>query len=132
MSESSGGAGRPPTGYVGSGPQGTLTREDARQLLEEWAASGKALTVFGAEKGMSGSRLGWWRTKFARERREGSGGASGPSFVPVVTRAAEATPAASSHLELVLEGGRMIRVPGGFDEGALRRLIAILEAVRPC
>ena len=69
MSEGNGGPGRPPAGYVGSGLNGTLTREDAQGLMEEFTSSGKGLKAFAEEKGMSSSRLGWWRTKFARSPR---------------------------------------------------------------
>jgi hypothetical protein len=36
-----------------------------------------------------------------------------------------------SALELLLAGGRVLRVPAGFDAATLRRLLALLEEQRP-
>jgi len=61
-------------------PQWTLSRDDALKLLEELAASGKKMGEFAESKGMSSSRLGWWRTKFARERAKVMAGLGGRSL----------------------------------------------------
>jgi len=132
MSEGNGGPGRPPAGYVGSGLNGTLTREDARGLMEEFTSSGKGLKAFAEERGMSSSRLGWWRTKFARELREGAGRGPSPAFVPVVVAARGGSAEKPSPLEVVLRTGQTVRVPAGFDERALQRLMAVLEGPRAC
>lgn len=132
MAEGNGGPGRPPSGYVGSGPNGTLTREDAQGLMEEFTSSGRGLKAFAEEKGMSSSRLGWWRTKFARELREGAGRGAIPAFVPVLVAAGEGDHRKLRPLEVVLRTGQTVRVPEGFDERALRRLLAVLEGPRAC
>lgn len=131
MTEMSGAMGRMPEGYVGSGRNGTLSREEAQRLLEEWAASGKKLVEFSREKGLSDSRLGWWRSRFARESRQRGGAVPSSGFVPVVT--ASKGRDGNRPLELVLKTGQVVRVPSDFDEGALRRLVLALEGmVQPC
>ena len=99
--------------------------------MEEFTSSGKGLKAFAEEKGMSSSRLGWWRTKFARELREGAGHGTSPAFVPVVA-ARGGNSEKPSPLEVVLRTGQTVRVPVGFDERALQRLMAVLEGPRAC
>jgi hypothetical protein len=50
------------------------------------------------------------------------------SFVPVRV----VPTAASMAFEVVLHGGRVVRVPAHFDAASLRQLLAILEEERPC
>lgn len=50
-------------------------------------------------------------------------------FLPV--RLLEMPPVRPGVLELVLAGGRLMRVPADFDPAALRRFIDVLDA-RPC
>jgi len=100
--------------------------------MEEFTSSGKGLKAFAEERGMSSSRLGWWRTKFARELREGAGRGSSPAFVPVVVAARGGSAEKPSPLEVVLRTGQTVRVPAGFDERALQRLMAVLEGPRAC
>jgi transposase len=52
-----------------------------------------------------------------------------PRFVPVQMLGDEDR---AAPLELVLSGGRSVRVPGGFDAATLRRLLAVLEEQPPC
>lgn len=126
MEGSSGGRpGRPAAGYQGSGPHGTLTEAEARVLLEELARSGKTLAAFAHDKGMSGSRLGWWKKKFSKHRA-GSGAQAPAAFVPVRVKPALA-PVGAAPFEVVLRCGHTLRVPAGFDAAALRRLLAALE-----
>jgi hypothetical protein len=41
-------------------------------------------------------------------------------------------PSPRSPFEVLLAGGRTLRVPPGFDAAALRQLLAVLEEVPPC
>jgi hypothetical protein len=56
--------------------------------------------------------------------------AAAPAFVPVQV-VADVVPAQVSALEVVLVGGRAVRVAPGFDAATLQRLLAVLEG-RPC
>jgi transposase-like protein len=84
-----------------------------RRVLAERATGGAAPTERGAT-----------RTAVPRARR---GGAVSP-FVPV-RLVAEAPPAAA--LEVVVRGGRVVRVPAGFAASTLRAVVAALEEL-PC
>lgn len=64
----------------------------------------------------------------AADKRSASATATPPVFVPV--RLIEEA-RASSALEVVLRGGRVVRVPAGFAAAALRELVAVLEGL-PC
>jgi transposase len=53
------------------------------------------------------------------------------SFVPVHLSADE-QPAPASRIEVVLAGGRTLRVAPGFDAATLRQLLTVLEEAHPC
>jgi hypothetical protein len=54
-----------------------------------------------------------------------------PTFVPVQV-VADATPTQASALEVVLLGGRTVRIAPGFDAATLRRLLTVLEGGGSC
>jgi hypothetical protein len=107
-----------------------------RRLLEEWRRCGLTVRDFCATKAVSEASFYSWKREIARrdqqeaERREipsrtaRPGASALPAFVPVTLAPA---PAAAS-LEVVLAGGRLLRVRGGFDSVVLRQLLAVLEA----
>jgi transposase len=66
-----------------------------------------------------------WRRELAKRD------AQRPAFVPVHLVGGEGV-AAGGFLELVLAGGRRVRVPADFDAATLRRLLAVLEEQPPC
>jgi hypothetical protein len=69
----------------------------------------------------------FWRRELAeRDRRRRSNGR--PRFVPVQMTA---QPASNAMLEVVLRGGRTVRVSAGFDPEHLRAVVTALEAA-PC
>lgn len=114
--------------FVGRGPHGTLTEQDARELLNEQARRGIPLPDFARSKGLSPQRLHWWRSKFARAET-----AAPATFVPVtLTPATEAACVpATGAFELALASGRTLRIPADFDATALARLLTVLaEAAR--
>jgi len=108
------------------------TAEDAGQALAALERSGLTLTAFAIGEGLDPQRLSRWRRRL--------GGAASPVFEEVVV----ADPVASildsdaarraerELFEVVLASGRVVRVPASFDAGALRRLLAVAEEVRPC
>ena len=73
------------------------------------------------------SMYGWRRTLAQRD-------ADTVRFVPVAIEADEETAAAGSdgegRLELVLHGGRCLRIAPGFDADTLRQVLAVLEEQR--
>lgn len=95
--------------------------EEWRALVREWRASGQTRRVFAAAHGVHPQTLSWWAWRL------GSGEKSRlrtpADFVEVVVVDAPAPPAVMFVLEV---GGVRVHVPGGFDGGELRRLVAAL------
>jgi hypothetical protein len=81
--------------------------------------------AFCARHGLASASFYPWRRVL--ERRA----AGQATFVPVQV-VADAVPAHSSALEVLLVDGRTVRVAPGFDAATLRRLLAVLEGGGPC
>lgn len=107
--------------------------EEWQELLVELAASGEELDRFCRRHRLHPPTLRWWRWRLAgRDQVETvralPAASSSPQFAemrwrePVVV-AAEAPVG----FELRWGDGLTLRIPGQFDEGALRRLLAVLE-----
>ena len=88
------------------------TAEDARPILARLDASGLTVRDFAAEHGVDAQRLYHWRGRLRGQQ---------PAFVEV------ARPAATSPIEVVLGSGHVLRVPDGFGEDTLRRIVAVLD-----
>ena len=85
-----------------------------RRRIDQWRASGLATASFYA-----------WRRILERRAEEA------PAFVPVQL-VADAEPAQASTLEVILAGGRAVRVFPDFDAPTLRRLLALLQGEGAC
>jgi hypothetical protein len=95
-----------------------------RQWLEQWRQSGLTVRAFWARQRLAEQRFYAWRLRL-RQRP------TAPVFVPVQVLA-EAQPESASALEIVLAGGRRLRVRAGFGPVTLRQLLAVLEETCPC
>lgn len=108
------------------------TRADWKKRVQQWDKSGLSAAAFAAREGIEAKQLVWWRWKL---RATPSEPAAAPlSFLPVrvVDRAAPPLPR-SAPIEIVLPNGRIVRVPPGFDPGALAQLLTIAaEEGAPC
>jgi hypothetical protein len=90
-----------------------------RALVSAWQRSELSAAEFGRRHGVNGQRLAWWRWKLSAE-----------PAVPVLTpvevvptpRAEPTMPTVEIHV-----AGKVLVVPVGFDEHALRRVLAVLE-----
>jgi len=91
----------------------------ARQVLAAWSASGLSRHEFADKHGIHEQRLYNW------QRRLGETGAVGSVQFREVSAPAPVV-RVDPRLELVLPSGVLLRVPPGFDEAALARLLAIL------
>jgi hypothetical protein len=94
-----------------------------RQWLRDWRSSGLSVRAFCRLRGLSEPSFYAWRRTLQQR--------PAAPFVPVRVVADEA-PATASPLELVLAGGRLLRVGPGFEAATLRQLLAVLEEVPPC
>jgi len=112
------------------------SREEWAKRVERWQDSGLTAAEFARELGINASTLAYWkyalkkgaesstkrRTKRSR-RQPRPALAPQPSFVEV-----EASTPTNDRFELELSRGRRLRIPRGFDEATLRRLVGVLEA----
>jgi hypothetical protein len=96
-----------------------------RRWISEWRASGLSVRAFCARHGLATASFYHWRRVLERRAAEE------PALVPVQV-VVDAVPAQASALEAVLPSGRTVRVPPGFDEATLQRLLAVLEGEGPC
>ena len=123
-----------------SPPQGRVwTREDARRMEEAWRRSGEKVGAFARRHAVGEERLRWWLRRLRKER-EGSSQQRPVRFAPVrlVEQSAAQPPRqgqgparAVGALEVLVAGGRVVRVGSDFDAALLRRVVAALEEA-PC
>lgn len=117
-----------------------------RRMVGQWRRSGQSVRDFCAAHALSEpSFFAWRRTLADRDRQAAASAAANgrrhharppapddkrdraaPAFVPV-----HVLPAATA-LEIVLGGGRVVRVPSGFDAATLRQLLAVLAEEPSC
>jgi len=115
-----------------------------RKVLGAWAKSGLTQAAFCRERGIAVASFAWWKRELARrdaertETPQQSGTAAtpdlaaGPMFVPVRVKPTEAGRSGDADgIEIVVRGGRRVRVGAGFDAQALARVVSVLEGV-PC
>lgn len=98
-----------------------------REQLRRQDSSGQGVREFCEGAGLSVPSFYWWRRE-VRIRDSRRGGGDRPRFVPV--RMTPEPPAAAA-VEVVLGGGRVVRVGSGFDADHLRAVVTVLEAT-PC
>jgi hypothetical protein len=91
-------------------------RAEWEALVREWRSGGLTQREFARRKGIAPTTLSWWSCRVAREGRRGA------ELVPV-----EVIGGGGGDFRVELRGGRMVYVPAGFDEDALRRLLGVLE-----
>lgn len=111
-----------------------------RRLLRLWQRSGRTIRDFCAEHEVSQPSFYAWRRVIAerdQQRRQFKADddvdphvpADGEaSFVPVRIL----SEAACTAFEVVLNSGRVVRVPANFEAASLRQLLAIVEEKQPC
>jgi hypothetical protein len=120
------------------------TEREARVVVEAQRASGLSEAEFARRHGLSRNRLGFWRVRLSAP---GGGGMPTPAtfdFMPVrlvgdepaVPRVRtpaepESADVAGTQMEVVLGGGRRLRLGAGFDRAAVARLLTVLEEEGP-
>ena len=93
--------------------------EDARAVLERLRSSGLSVREFAALEKLDVQRLYRWRALL------GSTTSGRNTFV-------EIKPTALPVIEVVLRSGDTLRVPRGFDEDTVRRLVTVLQGASRC
>lgn len=101
-------------------PRDTQKADSWRGIVREQAASGMAVSAWCVEHGVEVRAFYRWRRKLAR--RDGEGGSG---FVPV--RLMESLIKPAGRIEIVLAGGRRVRISGSVDRGMLADVVAVVE-----
>lgn len=112
--------------------------EHARVVLDAWASSGESMAAFARRHELTVQRLRWWKrwlmpTTTASATDEGD--ALGVTFLPVhvVDHQVVSEPvvgvSTAERLEVVVRGGRVIRVPDAFEPRTLARVVQTLETL---
>lgn len=120
------------------------SRAEWAKRVERWKDSGLSAKEFAAETGLKASALTFWSWKLRKgdaevarvesstntNRRRATTLSSTQPRPQFVELSASMTASASSVIELVLNHGIHVRVPTGFDEATLTRLVRAVEAAR--
>jgi transposase-like protein len=113
-------------------PRERVDQEEWRRRIERWKDSGLTAKEFAAETGINAGTLQFWQYKLKRgagpaprKRRKPTSDAILSSLVEV---RGPAPAVVDQRFEIELRGGRRLRVAAGFEPGALKALVAILEA----
>jgi transposase len=104
-------------------PRDPRKEQQWRDWIHQWQHSGLSVRAFCARHGLAPpSFYAWRRTLQQRDTA---------AFIPV-RLVPDESPAPAASLEVVLAGGRCVRVPPGFDPATLRQLLALLQEALPC
>ncbi|HUY13421.1 MAG TPA: hypothetical protein VMX16_07305 [Terriglobia bacterium] len=99
-----------------------------QQTLAEAARSGLSIREFCRRRRLKESQFYWWQHRLRMARPEGAiskpGARGGPESFALVS---EEGGAMDAGIELVLGGGRRLRLRKGVDEETLRAVLAALE-----
>ena len=97
-------------------PKSKRSESEWVSLVREWRASGLKQREFAESVGVSQTSLSRWARRVGGPR-------PGPgAFVPV-----DVVGGGAPEFRIELRGGRVLQVPACFEEGALRRLVSVLE-----
>ena len=96
-----------------------------RDRLDRFHRGGLSVRAFCARERLPESAFYFWKRQLAA--RDAQAKLATPAFVPV-----RVLPAAPPPLEVLLPGGRVVRVPPGFDPAQLRAVLTALAEDEPC
>jgi hypothetical protein len=106
----------------------SITREERLEQVRRWIGSGLSGAEFGRTVGIPAGTLAWWRWKFRSE-----GVSLRPKRKPALSFV-EITPAKSvsqSGIAIEVEvAGARLRIPDGFDDQTLTRVLCVLRSPR--
>ena len=100
-----------------------------RGVMSKAAGSGLSIRAFCEAEGVSSGQFYIWRRRLktrGRGRQTGEAVAGATSFALV----SEGTESASAGIELVLAGGRRLRISKGVDRKTLAEVVAVLDGER--
>ena len=92
--------------------------------IREAARSGMSIRAFCGQRKLKESQFYWWQRRLKEKRPPISTAGNGPASFALVS---DEPTAVDAGIELVLAGGRRLRIAKGVDEPTLRSLLAALE-----
>ena len=119
-----------------------LIREQWARRIERWKDSGLPAKAFAAELGINARSLAWWKwelsksepsavTASPRRRRSRSAPATAlAKTISPMTFVEMTTSVVGEPLEIVLPSALRVRVPVGFDDATLTRLLDVMDRRR--
>ena len=131
--------------HVGGRGHGKAPRRSAAEWAEEvvaWKRSGSSARAYALGRGISASTLAWWSSRgetghtvslasVSPSSRRTRVRAGGHEFLPVkIVAPVEDTPRVEA--EIVLVGGRRVRVAGAMTLEQLARLLQVVEGGSVC
>src|SRR4051812_34800939 len=105
------------------------TRAIWEERIARWQQSKLSAEEYAPLEGVRPSSLKWWRWRLSGEVRRATTPAKGEptkaAFIEVGASAPvpEAAAQTSPRFEVVLRNGRVVRVPAGFSDGELARVL---------
>jgi hypothetical protein len=96
-----------------------------RRIIERQVSSGLSASAYCQRNGIAASSFFAWKRRLRL---------AGPQFVEVKTAEADSLPLSgaqprSEPIEILLRGGRSVRVPSGFDPALLGQIVVALESL---
>jgi transposase len=119
---------------VVAGARRSWSREQKAAIAAEVGVCGASVSQVARRHGLNAGLLFRWLREFQSglgtpERKAGNGAPAVPAFVPIMLPAPVA-PAKPGTVEIVIAGGRTVRVGTDIDTAALVRIVAALEGCR--
>jgi transposase len=108
---------------------GMHTRKQWSRLVRRWRRSGRTARQFAASAGVNPATLSHWAWRLGREEKLQETHAAPQAVAASFLELVGASPG-DSRFELELGNGRRLRIPEGFDAGALKRLLEVVEGGR--
>jgi len=107
------------------------SRAEWGKRVERWKDSGLTAKEFAAETGVKASTLAYWSWRLRSSRPKQPSLRSSAARGRFVQLSASSLPSATpAPLELVLGADIVVRIPSGFDEETLTRVIRAVGAAR--
>jgi transposase-like protein len=106
-------------------PRDPYKEQHWRRLIQLWKNSGLSVRAFCARYHITQTSFYAWRREL--QKRD----AAATTFVPVRI-VLDQPPTSATPIEVVLNGGRRLRVASGFDPATLRHLLEVLEEASSC
>jgi hypothetical protein len=127
---------------LGGGSMASASRAEWAKRVERWRDSGLTVKQFAAETGLKASTLTYWKWKLRSSESDADSITSGEhrdvkhdvralkSVAPKFVEMESVRTATPAPVELVIDGRLTLRVPIGFDEETLSRVLRVCGGLR--